>query len=230
MEEDQRPQFGNRYLNDKSQVFTHNAWDNVEWDEEQEATAQKKVSENSEIKFSEAEIDDLHNSASIKWNKFYSIHQNRFFKDRHWLFTEFSELDSKDEVSTEPNSDSKEALNPEDKTEASTDLAALLKKLRKEESYPGEKSSFKIWEVGCGVGNTVFPILEKNADSNLFVYCCDFSSTAIDIVKESENYNADRCHAFVCDLAAESLSTPFPQNSVDVIVCIFVLSALQPVK
>ena len=36
-------------------------------------------------------------------------------------------------------------------------------------------------EVGCGVGNTVFPLLEENPA--LFVHACDFSPRAVDFVK-----------------------------------------------
>ena len=36
-------------------------------------------------------------------------------------------------------------------------------------------------EVGCGVGNTVFPLLEEN--DALFIHACDFSPRAIEFVK-----------------------------------------------
>ncbi len=104
--------------------------------------AKEMVMKNSTCKFSEAEMTKLRLEADEQWDKFYAIHQNRFFKDRNWLFTEFPEL---------------HAL-----------------------------TNGNILELGCGVGNTVFPILEANISPGLKVFCCDFSK-----VGNSSKY---RCH------------------------------------
>ncbi|KAK3927922.1 tRNA N(3)-methylcytidine methyltransferase METTL2 [Frankliniella fusca] len=196
-EKDQkRPQFGTRFLTDSSDVFKHNAWDNVEWDEEQQVQAQKKVAENSERIVSLEDRQKFEEDANKYWDSFYSNHQNRFFKDRHWLFTEFPELAPHKELESDLKQDSQR----------------------------------RILEIGCGVGNTVFPVLQYSQDKNLFVYCCDFSATAIDILKENSEYDQSRCCAFVCDVTADEWNAPFEKGSLDIIAIIFVLSAICPEK
>jgi SAM-dependent methyltransferase len=145
------------------------------------------VNENSSCKFSEDEVKRLKDEADQQWDKFYGIHQNRFFKDRNWLFTEFPELNEIKEGS--------------------------------------------ILELGCGVGNTVYPILETNVSTDLKVYCCDFSQTAVDLVKQHPQYEAGgRCHAFVCDISQPDWTdrVPFKEASLDIVILLFVLSALDP--
>ncbi|XP_064439146.1 tRNA N(3)-methylcytidine methyltransferase METTL2A isoform X5 [Mirounga angustirostris] len=88
----------------------------------------------------------------------------------------------------------------------------------------------KYLKVGCGVGNTVFPILQTNRDPGLFVYCCDFSSTAVELVQTDSAYDPCRCFAFVHDLCDEDTSYPVPGESLDIIILIFVLSAVVPDK
>lgn len=224
-EAEKRPQFGTRYLTDTKNVFEHNAWDNVVWDEEQEEEAKRKTEEQLAHPASQEDKERFNCEADQFWDKFYGIHENRFFKDRHWLFTEFPELAPEYYLS-------KEELAKLSSLGAGGNTENAIKEHEEEtpqtEVFPGQSATFRIFEVGCGVGNTVYPVLKANNDPNLMVYCCDFSSTAIDLVKENPDYKCGRCTAFVCDISDPDSTVPFPEASLDVIILIFVLSAIHP--
>ncbi|GAB0086370.1 Methyltransferase-like protein [Sergentomyia squamirostris] len=187
-----RPQFGNRHLTDDQDVFQHNAWDNVEWDEEQESLAKESVVKNSAQKMSLEDVQKYEEEADKFWDSFYSIHANKFFKDRHWLFTEFPEL------------------------APSGDLP--------------DKGARRIFEIGCGVGNTIIPILKYSQEEDLKIYGGDFSAKAIEILREDPHFDSKRCEVFVLDATAERWTVPFEENSIDIIVLIFVLSAINPAR
>ena len=89
---EKRPQFGSRHLKDEGDVFKHNAWDDVEWDEEQMAAAREKVEANARVSMTAEERARLEADADKHWDTFYGTHKAGFFKDRNWLFTEFPEL------------------------------------------------------------------------------------------------------------------------------------------
>ncbi|XP_041366113.1 tRNA N(3)-methylcytidine methyltransferase METTL2-like isoform X2 [Gigantopelta aegis] len=266
-----KPQFGTRFLTDSQNVFQHNAWDNVVWDSEQEDEARKKTEEQADNMAPEDDVVLYEEKAGQFWDEFYNVHTNRFFKDRHWLFTEFPELYTK---KCEP--ESQPSVNDKDQTETPclsepencetdnssdnpcghlmsechsgkdnsvcerdlensgvNDMTEKVGHVHINEGishFPGENAKFRILEVGCGVGNTVYPVLQTNNDPDLMVYCCDFSPTAIQLVKEHLDYDPAHCHAFVCDITADRLEMPFPENSLDVVIMIFVLSAINPQK
>ncbi|XP_030062114.1 tRNA N(3)-cytidine methyltransferase METTL6 isoform X1 [Microcaecilia unicolor] len=91
-----------------------------------------------------------------------------------------------------------------------------------------ENQKLTILEAGCGVGNCLFPLLEE--DMNIFAYACDFSPRAIEFVKQNPLYNAERCKVFQCDLTKDDLLDNILADSVDVVILIFVLSAIHPDK
>ncbi|CAO1376993.1 unnamed protein product [Diamesa hyperborea] len=97
-------------------------------------------------------------------------------------------------------------------------------------SSPCDSSEEKkrMLEVGCGVGNLVFPLMEKS--NNFFTYLCDISPRAIEIVKKNERFDETKMKAFQCDLTTEDIFTDIEENSLDIITMIFVLSAIHPDK
>ncbi|CAL5358682.1 hypothetical protein CsSME_00048690 [Camellia sinensis var. sinensis] len=119
------------------------------------------------------------------WDVFYKRHQDRFFKDRHYLDKEWGHY------------------------------------------FSGAKRKV-ILEVGCGVGNTIFPLISMYPD--VFIHACDFSPRAINLVKTHKDFMETRVNAFVCDLTADDLSQHISPSSVDIVTMVFVLSAVSPEK
>ncbi|KAL7309460.1 hypothetical protein PS15m_011540 [Mucor circinelloides] len=181
--------FGSRLLKQDNDVFAHNAWDHVDWDQEQEDMAKEKVSIQMENPVPEDEQEQYYKEPAEYWNKFYEKNENKFFKDRNWLKIEFPEL-----------------------FETSQEDA-------------GKK---RVFEIGCGAGNTMFPLLDQSKNPDLFVYAADYSSTAVDVVRGNRHYDPSRSSAFVWDLSSAEIPQEIEPESLDMIVLIFVLSALAP--
>lgn len=91
----------------------------------------------------------------------------------------------------------------------------------------GEKKN--LFEIGCGVGNLIFPLIEENRN-NYFYYACDFSPRAVEFVKQNSLYNEDKVKAFQCDITTDRVFEEIPENSLDIVTMIFVLSAIHPDK
>mmetsp|Transcript_30952 Transcript_30952/g.42897 ORF Transcript_30952/g.42897 Transcript_30952/m.42897 type:complete len:282 (-) Transcript_30952:49-894(-) len=89
-------------------------------------------------------------------------------------------------------------------------------------------SSLSVLELGCGPGNTVYPLVES--DPRVKVHCCDFSPRAVGLVKQHQQYDPARVNAFQCDITHNNLTDNIEEQSVDIVLCIFVLSAIAPEK
>ena len=86
-------------------------------------------------------------------------------------------------------------------------------------------------EIGAGAGNTAFPILRENENEGLMVHAVDFSERAVEIMKGDGQYDEKHVRASVWDVASRE-DAPLPEGveegSVDVVVMVFVFSALSP--
>ena len=91
-----------------------------------------------------------------------------------------------------------------------------------------EAGSIKILEVGAGAGNTAFPILASNENHQLMIHACDYSKKAIDLIKTNEAYDPEHIRASVWDVCDASLPEGVDDGSVDLVLLIFIFSALHP--
>ncbi|CAO1630551.1 unnamed protein product [Sympodiomycopsis kandeliae] len=210
--------FGSRLLKDPSEYMSHNAWDHVEPPASYLEEAANLLRTQAETKVPlESQEELYHTFPAGHWDKFYSNHENKFFKDRKWLENEFPEL---------------------------TQLS------EKQKECQGEAS---IFEVGCGAGNTVFPLLQRNQNSNLHIFASDYSFQAVNVVKSNPLYKlangeeltsqddisssqeipskpVGRVTSFVWDLSSRDgpPTSYIKPESLDIVVLIFVFSALHP--
>jgi SAM-dependent methyltransferase len=196
----------------------------------------------------------LEEGAQEQWEVFYQRNQDRFFKSRRYLQLEFPEL-----LPPNPTPDLTQRKFPPpvvarfgasaptsalpfysstpfpSSTSESSSSSFATPTCSEEIAVLSEVERRNVLEVGCGVGNTLFPILEINPHN--FFYAFDFSASAIEIVKAHPLYTeTSRCKAFVFDLTSHSLPTQeqepgFPSDgSIDIVLMIFVLSAVSPEK
>lgn len=85
-----------------------------------------------------------------------------------------------------------------------------------------------IAEVGCGAGNSLFPLLTANKNPDLRLLAYDYSSHAVKLVQNNPLYESPNVTASVWDLTSESLPPNIQPESIDIVILVFVLSALHP--
>ena len=64
---------------------------------------------------------------------------------------------------------------------------------------------------------------------NMLILCKEIERIKHIFLQQSPEYTESRCNAFVCDVTKEE-DIPIPESSLDVIVLIFIFSAICPEK
>lgn len=163
-------------------------------------------------------VAEDHRTAAEAWDDFYAV-KPTFFKDRHILRAEMPEL-MPTTVRADP-SVHMPRLNfaGHDKDNDSTAVPLYL-------SPEMIDRPVTFVEVGCGVGNALFPVLRANPMA--YGYAFDFSGTAVDILRKSPEYHESRAFAFVADVTQPDTYLTVIKRPVNYVVAVWTLSAIEP--
>ena len=190
--------------------------------------------------------------ASKSWDAFYATHKANFFSDRRWFHREFpSCFASPPTNANASSSEERVEVDDFDTTTAEPSETFLTEDDHCPPFPPLPLTNRTYLEVGCGVGNGVFPIVAS--DPTAVVYCCDYSKRAIEELRRRkstlEERDRERIVEFVCDITTQQEKNEkndaddegemlmsnvikqkggLPREGVDVCTCVFVLSAIAP--
>ena len=191
-------QFGQRYLSSEDDVFSYNAWDHVTPDAEHYTFAAEQYAKQRAAPVNAYDYKRFNEHPEKWWDLFYKQKSASFFKDRKWLVQEFPVL---------------------------------------AEVTGRDAGSRVVLEVGAGAGNTAFPIMRMNENGGLRLWAVDFSKRAVETMREAEDYGAiaegrdgrvGSMRAEVWDVAGDELPEGMVEGMADVVIMIFVFSALSP--
>lgn len=131
-------------------------------------------------------IDKYEKEAMDNWDNFYSSHETKFFKDRHYLVKAFPKEfgivygnNYDDSSKGGGNEDGIVGIN-----EAPSDSDGTTRENRHDHVVDSDEL-FTITEIGCGVGNTVLPLLELDP------YIYEPSSESLLCDDKNDDENAD---------------------------------------
>lgn len=102
----------------------------------------------------------------------------------------------------------------------------ILRKVTQKDAGP-----VTVLEVGAGNGSTCWPLLAENHNQEFKLHACDFSKKSIEVIRQQETYianNPDHVQADVWDITSDDLPPGLVEGGVDVIIMIFIFSALEP--
>lgn len=91
-------------------------------------------------------------------------------------------------------------------------------------SYINLSESLTFLDVGCGVGNSLIPLLNENP-----AWSCnaiEFSQTAINLLKTATQKLSSRLYLYLCDISQQNIFDILQKNDFDLSIFIFVLSAI----
>lgn len=188
-------------------------------------------------------VERYEREAALNWDRFYRRHADHFFKDRHYLADEWPELRAGDDGVDAKGGRLEDASGDDDGAEAQAggDVGVVDDLLRhvvsdhaaaSHASLSGAPARREQWllEAGCGVGNTLFPLVRSNPCLKAFGFDC--SPAAIDIIHRHTLTVQGRVVAAVGDLTSGELPIELAEcaGKCDAATLMFVLSAISPDK